>query len=42
MWFICGTNTNNFVFVLELSEIPFCELEELKNKIGSKRYINDM
>lgn len=22
----------------ELSEIPFCELEELKNKIGSKRY----
>ena len=27
-----------FCFVLELSEIPFCELEELKHKVGSKRY----
>ena len=23
---------------VELSEIPFCELEELKHRVGSKRY----
>lgn len=27
-----------FINFVELSEIPFCELEELKHKVGSKRY----
>lgn len=26
------------IMFVELSEIPFCELEELKHKVGSKRY----
>ena len=30
---------NLICLVSELSEIPFCELEELKHKVGSKRYV---
>jgi len=26
------------IMFVELSEIPFCELEELKHKVGSRRY----